>query len=260
MGRVLASVISLWVPPVVVACHPAPAPAPAPPTSPPTEEASAQPHPNAGPESHTSSESATWPVASSSPESHESPPPEETPPGVEPRDPCASSSSAQEIGSKPLPASMKSCSVNSECVLVYETCCPCGAGVRPSTAVNSRSVRAHHRRACGAQAPIACPACMPGPRSHLLATCAAGQCTVVNVGTTPLTECSVDEDCRLRTKDCCESGASTDFRNFAAVRSDRESDFAAYRCDPGTVCPRGEPARSDRGGARCECNRCVFKR
>jgi hypothetical protein len=255
MRKIALRVISVLVAVVAAACRPAPT-AP-PPARPPAEQAPPQPATATSPGTFEAVPPAQPPPTFQATEAAAPAEREPAPPGVDPDD-CNTGSMKSQVGTNPLPASMTSCKANSECVLVSETCCPCGAGPRPQTAVNVRSVDAHRRRVCGPPPGAPCPGCKAGPKPHLIASCVTGRCAVVDLGQTELTQCSSDEDCRLRTKDCCECGASTSIDNFATVRADRESDFAAYRCDASTICRQCAPTSPSQGRVRCKCNRCVF--
>ncbi|MCS6797813.1 MAG: hypothetical protein NZ898_04680 [Myxococcota bacterium] len=152
-----------------------------------------------------------------------------------------------------------SCTRVSECVLVPRTCCgDCGEPRRgDALALHRDHVEANRREACAGIA--GCPPCIASPDPTLRATCEASRCEVVDLQALPLTECSRAEECRIRTKDCCECGGETSRGSLIAIRADREADYARLACDEGaaTACPRCAPAYPGEAMAGCVEGRCV---
>jgi hypothetical protein len=76
-----------------------------------------------------------------------------------------------------------------------------------------------------------CPGCFMPQDPTLLATCRAGQCTVVDLLTHPSTECQSASDCRLRTTVCCECGGATDPEHLIAISVSGEAQYSQLVCD-----------------------------
>ena len=125
------------------------------------------------------------------------------------------------------------CTVASDCVVVSVDCC--GSCGQPSPGdmigVNSGRISDYRGGRCDG---VACPACFMEPDPNLIATCDAGQCQAVDVRTDPVSACSTDSDCSLRTNTCCACSSSEPI----AV----SGDFSALVCDGDEVCPECAPA------------------
>lgn len=126
------------------------------------------------------------------------------------------------------------CQVPSDCVVVPISCCgSCGVASRgDAQAVRKDQASRLREAACGEG--TGCPACAAPPDPTLLATCEAGQCTLIDLQDHPLTECQTGDDCRLRTDTCCECGGPTDEGHMIAIRKDGH--LESLVCDPNTAC------------------------
>ncbi len=131
---------------------------------------------------------------------------------------------------------LRICSEPSECAVTPNTCCgECGvATLEGSTAVNRENLGELSERLCAD--PVACPDCAAAPNPALVATCNAARCAVVDVSRLPLAACITDDDCVLRTRECCECGASTAPESLIALRPDGLIDYLGLVCDSGAIC------------------------
>jgi hypothetical protein len=135
-----------------------------------------------------------------------------------------------------------SCERSSECIVVPESCCgTCGAPTRgDALAINAAAAPEHTRRVC--EDDVGCPACAPlfiDPT--LVATCRAGSCELVDLRLHAASECAQDDDCKVRTPDCCECGGDTDPGRLVGVATSAEREYADLVCDPERACPECAP-------------------
>lgn len=146
---------------------------------------------------------------------------------------------------------LRICSEPSECVVTPNTCCgECGeATLAGSTAVNEAREPELRERLCAD--PIACPDCVSATNPALVATCNAARCAVVDVSRLPLAACGTDDDCVLRTRDCCECGGATDPSSLIALRPDGLIDYLGLVCDTGTICDDCVPSYPAEVDAAC---------
>lgn len=134
------------------------------------------------------------------------------------------------------------CTTPSECTLAANDCCgPCGTPTLDDyDAILTSRAAAHQHAVCPAPDP-ACPDCVVMDDPNLGATCNAGRCEEYDVRQLPLSACTSDDACVLRTRDCCECGASTDPTNLVAIRGDARVEYASLLCDDLGACPPCEP-------------------
>lgn len=157
-----------------------------------------------------------------------------------------------------------SCEDNDECALVDATCC--GTCSIPELAdvvgVHVDDVDEHRRAVCGDDPP-ACPPCAPpGPNPYLVAFCAigredGGRCLAVDLRDQAVTACSVDADCRVRARDCCECGADTRFDNLLAVAS--RGDYERFACNRDATCGGCAPIYPEEVEAFCDDGTCALR-
>lgn len=146
------------------------------------------------------------------------------------------------------------CARHEQCALAAADCCaPCGAPTLDDVDPILASRAADHRAfVCPNPDAFPCPGCPSMPAPNLVAICEAARCAERDVRQLPLSECSADADCVLRTRDCCECGGATDLGSLIAVRADARSDYAALVCEPGSGCPECEPVYPTDIEAYCE--------
>jgi hypothetical protein len=131
-----------------------------------------------------------------------------------------------------------SCERSSECIVVPESCCgTCGAPVRgDAIAINADAASEYAGRAC--EDDVGCPACAPlfiDPT--LIATCRAGRCELVDLQRHAASACTREDDCKVRTPDCCECGGDTDPGRLIGIATSAEGEYADLVCDPERACP-----------------------
>jgi hypothetical protein len=146
---------------------------------------------------------------------------------------CASDHPANE----PEP-DFTSCDVNSDCIVRSESCCgSCGAATRSDAlAINKAQAAQYADMACDGDK--GCPACAPlfiDPT--LTATCRKGRCELVDLQKDAVTRCNSDDDCKIRTPDCCECHGDSAPGRLLGIASTAERDYAALVCDDAQACP-----------------------
>jgi hypothetical protein len=153
-------------------------------------------------------------------------------------------------------AGFASCSLSTECVVRSESCCgDCGAASRTDMIAIARgSVGPYSLSICRDSG---CPACYRPQDPTLLARCENASCTVVDLLALPLTECSSDLDCRLRTASCCECGGNVSMDALIAVRKDAEPALQRLICDPNVGCDACLPQYPEHARAACFTGRCT---
>jgi hypothetical protein len=149
-------------------------------------------------------------------------------------------------------ADFAACEVNSECIVVPQSCCgACGAPTRgDAIAVNRANASEYARRAC--EDSDGCPACAPlfiDPT--LVATCRAGACELVDLKLHAASACEQDDDCKVRTPDCCECNGDTDPGRLIGIAVDAERDYADLVCDPDQACPECAAVYPDEVTVEC---------
>ncbi len=156
------------------------------------------------------------------------------------------------------------CGAGDVCELAIPGCCAeCGRATADGVvAVNARRREAQRREACpGTDDPIPCPACENLPNPFLTAECISGLCTVVDFEPA-VAACNRDEDCRLRSPDCCECGGRNGEGEVVAIarRPEAEDAFANLVCPSDAIgCPECAPVYPDTVRAACVASRCAVE-
>jgi hypothetical protein len=159
-----------------------------------------------------------------------------------------------------VPIDVRACSVNSECILRAASCCgSCGSPTRADViALNQAALDAYSNSVCDpAQQCPDCPA--PAPDPTLIATCQQGQCEVVDLTTSPITACSGDTACVIRTNACCECGGPMDQGSIIAINHDSGASYAALVCNPDATCADCLPVYPTSVQAVCNSGHCLAK-
>lgn len=146
------------------------------------------------------------------------------------------------------------CAVPSDCIVVPESCCgQCGAAVRGDAIALNRAGAADYRLTLCQD--TGCPLCDMPNDATLVATCSAGKCELVDLLKHPSTACERNEDCELRTNECCNCGGAQTIDHLIAVN--RMSNYPSLVCDPNEACDPCVDPPPDRAQALCESGRCV---
>lgn len=153
-------------------------------------------------------------------------------------------------------AAFSSCQRHTDCVLTDRGCCTsCGEeSLANVVAVNREDVTGYHEAACGL-APAACSSCSSFYNPYLVARCVDGQCTASDLFQAPFTECSVWEDCHLRSNGCCpcQDGAP-----LISVSVTQEPLLRSQLCDADATCDDCSSFSVTDVDAGCRDGRCVL--
>jgi hypothetical protein len=133
-----------------------------------------------------------------------------------------------------MPDSWFECETSDDCTRHSASCCgECGVYTSDDVIATNRDGWSSYIDAmCGTD--YACDACYTNERPSITAVCREGRCTVVDLSQDPMTACTRNEDCRVRTKDCCECGGH--LLDLVAVATSAESSYAELVCEEGTGC------------------------
>lgn len=133
------------------------------------------------------------------------------------------------------------CSRHDECALAFDDCCgPCGLpSLDDYDPILASRAADHFASVCPDPGGTGCPDCAIFANPSLGARCDAGRCVGYDVRQLPLSACTSDSDCRVRTRDCCECGGAIDRASLIAVRVSG-GDYSALVCDD-LACPECEP-------------------
>jgi hypothetical protein len=162
---------------------------------------------------------------------------------------CYGGPDCGDAGSIDIP-DLRTCQVNSDCVLVYTaSCCPCGQP-EPMDVVAVNVERSEQFQNAQCPPPISCTDvfCPPQP-PRVIPSCVAGTCEVIDLNEQAALECEAPADCSVRSAACCECGAPTSPGSLIAV-SDQTA-FASLACDPSQVCAACEPSYPREVTATC---------
>ena len=153
-------------------------------------------------------------------------------------------------------ADLWACEVSSDCMIVPESCCgACGTPTRGDAIAIARN-KASDWNAVACPGDLECPTCDAVIDPTLVARCSAQTCVLVDLQQHRATECTSDDQCRVRTPDCCECNGDTHEGRLLAVASEN-----AYRdlvCDPQQACDGCAPVYPEEATATCQSGRCVI--
>jgi hypothetical protein len=149
-----------------------------------------------------------------------------------------------------LPADLFACDVPSDCKVVPASCCGgCGAPRRgDALAIAGDKLGEHREMVCDDQQ--ACPDCdslFLDPT--LVATCRDARCALVDLLEHAASACESDDECSLRTPDCCPCGGDYSPGRVIAVTS--QSAYAELVCDPEQGCDGCLPSYPSEVTAAC---------
>ena len=119
----------------------------------------------------------------------------------------------------------RACQVNADCVVASRLCCPDPTGLDNVLAVNQTAVDSLRQSLCADDQ--GCPAIFIPPKPTLYAQCVAGQCETIDIAA--IAGCESDEDCGVRSNDCCSCGVQPGAGWLAVASPDGYSSFAG--CD-----------------------------
>jgi hypothetical protein len=141
------------------------------------------------------------------------------------------------------------CSHNEECIVFPKDSC----GACDAIAINQGHAIDYANQVRGDACVGADPRCYILPT--LVATCAGAKCTLVDISAHPLTACTSDSECRIRTNDCCECAGATGVNALIAIRVDADQTFQSLACHQ-QVCPECAPLYPSDVRAICEAGHC----
>ncbi len=148
------------------------------------------------------------------------------------------------------PAPYLACDEPPDCVMADDQCCGvCEVTLENSDSVNRDRIREYFDRdaVCGDVLCEPCPPPSSDPlRPRVFPTCGSDGrgdlCTAFDLRDVSFTECTTDDECRVRTPDCCECGGDTSELALVAIRADSDAAFAQRVCPATAVCPGCVPA------------------
>jgi Kunitz/Bovine pancreatic trypsin inhibitor domain len=154
------------------------------------------------------------------------------------------------------------CTTSSDCVLASPGCCAACDPVDDAMLVAINGARsAEYNVRCG---PVACSPC-PDPselsrtRQYFVPACEAGQCTVLDLRVTSITECSDSTECALRDgAECCEG---CDGQGLVAYNPYQSEELRQLICpDALPPCLACEPPIGPEFLPVCDAGRCKVQR
>jgi hypothetical protein len=112
----------------------------------------------------------------------------------------------------------------------------CGAATRgDAIAIHRDQGTAYSAAFCGPEG-MMCPAWASTNDPTLVATCGAGQCTVVDRLEAEVTACVTVDDGRVRSVDGCECGGRVEAPWWIAVSTTTDALYSALVCDADVAC------------------------
>jgi hypothetical protein len=150
------------------------------------------------------------------------------------------------------PADWGRCVTNSDCVLASSGCCDaCGEPALDDVdAVNAELADEHFADVCPSPSP--CPLCPVARNPDLHATCSDDACVAFDIRKHPSSNCSADDECRLRVTGCCECGGSTAAWDLIAINPRSEGEYQKLVCDADQACATCAPVYPTDVEAFCE--------
>jgi len=146
------------------------------------------------------------------------------------------------------------CDGAAQCQLATTGCCgKCGEAVLTDfDAIARDQYDAHFRVVC--PEPLPCPKCATLMTPNLLAFCRSERCVGIDVRADVLSECTKDDDCRLRAGNgCCENCAVAELSALIAVSKSKGGELEAQVCDPlAGACPPCVPVYPAGVAATCD--------
>jgi hypothetical protein len=121
------------------------------------------------------------------------------------------------------------------------------------TAVNGERAEEYLQTVCPNGPVCLCPTAL---NPNLFATCDGGTCRAFDVREHEASSCTMDDDCRVRTRGCCECGGDTSPGSLIATAWG--GTFDALVCDPMAGCPECAPLYPPEATASCESDHCVL--
>jgi hypothetical protein len=155
----------------------------------------------------------------------------------------------------------RGCVYDNDCALTGRECCDSCAGLSASNviALSSHSLGAWKGTLCTGSG--ACPPCISAPNPDLVARCVAAQCATTDLS--PYTQgCTVDNDCVVLPRECCEKCAIVTKADFVAVKTSASDAYTQLVCGwRQTACDAcAGPTPDDLGlSGKCDTttNRCI---
>ncbi len=146
------------------------------------------------------------------------------------------------------------CADATECTLINDdVCCGCGDEI-----VIHRDAVPDFLSGRGMCEELPCPPCEAPGFNPRVPTCDdTNRCVPFDITRSEYAVCETDADCRVRTKECCECGGSTDLPFLVAV-SRRGPSFEELVCPEGLGCLDCAPAYPDEVRARCDEGFCAL--
>jgi len=150
------------------------------------------------------------------------------------------------------------CTAPTDCVLVLAGCC---GGCESADESEFVAINRLNTEPFGPHCQVDCAECPDVSETELrkqyfVPTCTSGQCTVVDIRTTPITECEQSSDCALRHgASCCES---CEAGGIVAYNPDEFPSLSALTCgEEDTGCPDCEPPEiPSEYSVSCNAGRC----
>jgi hypothetical protein len=121
------------------------------------------------------------------------------------------------------------CEVPSDCVVATLDCCTCST----LDAVNTSFAA----EAMCSQSGVDCVPCSTAQDPYRVASCINNRCALVQLDETPLTECTLDQDCRLAEPLCCSScNPAVDPLSLIALNVEEGGSLSELLCAPQQGC------------------------
>ena len=150
-----------------------------------------------------------------------------------------------------LPSSWFACEAAEDCLVTHASCCGvCGAYAPDDViALNRDEAQSYREEQCGPS--FGCPECDAATVPSIAIGCVAGRCQLRPLDP-DLTACTADDDCTIRTRQCCECGAPAE---YVALSIEARSRYEALVCAPQQACGDCEGSYGD-VAAECNDGRC----
>jgi hypothetical protein len=138
----------------------------------------------------------------------------------------------------------QACTSHLECVLVAARCFSYRATVDDLAGINEEWLDHYVAPMCGGRFPASVTA-------DLIPLCVEDRCQAVAVSEQDVSRCETAEDCRLRTRTCCECDGDPSYDKVIAITRGAETDYERLVCDSDQ--PDCEPCELDYPPTEVQC-------